>query len=104
TTYNDADQPVTTTTTLQQVTRTLITHYDELGRKTGTWDSVNDVRRSLRKRSLPTSDPYASGVTVAGTSRMCPGRTETANGHGCHGGVHRQPPTLRCLEQSGRAR
>ncbi|MFE7358786.1 hypothetical protein ACFU8Q_38305 [Streptomyces sp. NPDC057543] len=37
TTYNDVDQPLTVTTTLNGISRSLITDYDELGRKTGTW-------------------------------------------------------------------
>jgi len=49
TTYNDADQPLTTTTTLAGVSRTLITDYDELGRRTGTWDGTQDSTHQLTK-------------------------------------------------------
>ncbi|MFD3505386.1 RHS repeat-associated core domain-containing protein [Streptomyces sp. NPDC058678] len=49
TTYNDADQPLTVTTTLNGASRTLITEYDELGRKTGTWDGVKDDTHRLTK-------------------------------------------------------
>ncbi|MFF7290216.1 RHS repeat-associated core domain-containing protein [Streptomyces griseorubiginosus] len=50
TTYNDADQPLTVTSnTLEGVSRTLITEYDELGRKTGTWDGVKDDAHRLTK-------------------------------------------------------
>ncbi|MFJ1652578.1 RHS repeat domain-containing protein [Streptomyces sp. NPDC088337] len=62
TTYNDADQPVTTTTTLNKVTRTLITDYDELGRKTGTWDGVQDNAHQLTKF---TYDSLAKGQLTA---------------------------------------
>ncbi|MGY3062538.1 RHS repeat-associated protein [Streptomyces sp. TE3672] len=62
TTYNEADQPVTTATTLNQVTRTLITDYDELGRKLGTWDGVKDNAHQLTKF---TYDSLAKGQVTA---------------------------------------
>ncbi|MFI1509440.1 RHS repeat-associated core domain-containing protein [Streptomyces sp. NPDC020597] len=62
TAYNDADQPVATTTTLLQTTRTLITDYDELGRKTGTWDGVKDNAHQLTKF---TYDSLAKGQVTA---------------------------------------
>ncbi|WP_260848864.1 RHS repeat-associated core domain-containing protein [Streptomyces sp. SLBN-118] len=62
TTYNDADQPVTTTTTLEQITRTLITDYDELGRKIGTWDGAKDNAHQLTKF---TYDSLAKGQVTA---------------------------------------
>ncbi|MEU9398279.1 polymorphic toxin type 44 domain-containing protein [Streptomyces sp. NPDC048242] len=62
TTYNDADQPVTVTTTLNGVSRTLITDYDELGRKTGTWDGVQDNAHQLTKF---TYDSLAKGQQTA---------------------------------------
>ncbi|MFF4093256.1 RHS repeat-associated core domain-containing protein [Streptomyces sp. NPDC001834] len=62
TAYNDADQPVTTTTVLGEVTRTLITDYDELGRKTGTWDGVKDNAHQLTKF---TYDSLAKGQVTA---------------------------------------
>ncbi|MET7486612.1 RHS repeat-associated core domain-containing protein [Streptomyces sp. NPDC005538] len=48
-TYNDADQPLTVTSTLNGAPRTLITEYDELGRKTGTWDGTKDDAHRLTK-------------------------------------------------------
>ncbi|MFI5824908.1 RHS repeat-associated core domain-containing protein [Streptomyces rishiriensis] len=71
TTYNEADQPVTTTTTLEQATRTLITDYDELGRKTGTWDGVQDNAHQLTKftyDSLAKGQPTAAIRYVGGTT------------------------------------
>lgn len=62
TSYNDADQPVTTTTTLNEITHTLITDYDELGRKTGTWNGVKDNAHQLTKF---TYDSLAKGQVTA---------------------------------------
>ncbi|MFD7286092.1 RHS repeat domain-containing protein [Streptomyces sp. NPDC059863] len=62
TAYNDADQPVSTTATLDKVSRTLITDYDELGRKTGTWDGVKDNAHQLTKF---TYDTLAKGQVTA---------------------------------------
>ncbi|WP_234330285.1 RHS repeat domain-containing protein [Streptomyces acidiscabies] len=62
TTYNDADQPLTTTTTLAGVSRTLITDYDELGRRTGTWDGTQDSTHQLTKY---TYDSLAKGLPTA---------------------------------------
>ncbi|MEV6949363.1 RHS repeat-associated core domain-containing protein [Streptomyces sp. NPDC051172] len=71
TTYNDADQPLTVTSTLNGTTRTLITDYDELGRKTGTWDGVEDDAHRLTKftyDSLAKGQPTASIRYVGGTT------------------------------------
>jgi RHS repeat-associated protein len=71
TTYNDADQPLTVTTSLNGVSRTLITDYDELGRKTGTWDGVKDNAHQLTKftyDSLAKGKPTASIRYVGGTT------------------------------------
>jgi hypothetical protein len=56
------DQPATATTTLDQVTRTLITDYDELGRTIGTWDGVKDNAHQLTKF---TYDSLAKGQPTA---------------------------------------
>ncbi|MFI8888239.1 RHS repeat-associated core domain-containing protein [Streptomyces sp. NPDC053813] len=71
TTYNDADQPLTVATTLNGVSRTLITDYDELGRNTGTWDGVKDNAHQLTKftyDSLAKGKPTASIRYVGGTT------------------------------------
>jgi RHS repeat-associated protein len=71
TTYNDADQPLTVTTTLDGVSRTLITDYDELGRDIGTWDGVKDNAHQLTKftyDSLAKGQPTASIRYVGGTT------------------------------------
>ncbi|MGW9030447.1 RHS repeat-associated core domain-containing protein [Streptomyces sp. NPDC055722] len=71
TTYNDADQPLTVTSTLDGTSRTLITDYDELGRKTGTWDGVEDDAHRLTKftyDSLAKGQPTASIRYVGGTT------------------------------------
>ncbi|MER6976128.1 RHS repeat domain-containing protein [Streptomyces carpinensis] len=71
TTYNDVDQPLTVTTTLNGASRTLITDYDELGRKTGTWDGVKDDAHQLTKftyDSLAKGQPTASIRYVGGTT------------------------------------
>ncbi|MFB6508342.1 MULTISPECIES: RHS repeat-associated core domain-containing protein [unclassified Streptomyces] len=80
TTYNDADQPVTVTTTLNGVSRTLITDYDELGRKTGTWDGVKDSAHQLTKftfDSLAKGQPSASIRYVGGTAGKIYSQTVT---------------------------
>ncbi|MFI2429793.1 RHS repeat-associated core domain-containing protein [Streptomyces sp. NPDC018955] len=71
TTYNDADQPLTVTTTLNGESRTLITDYDDLGRKTGTWDGVKDSAHQLTKftyDSLAKGQPTAAIRYVGGTT------------------------------------
>ncbi|WP_079034595.1 RHS repeat-associated core domain-containing protein [Streptomyces hirsutus] len=71
TTYNDLDLPLTVTTTLNDATRTLITDYDVLGRKTGTWDGVKDNAHQLTKftyDSLAKGQPTASIRYVGGTT------------------------------------
>ncbi|MFE1925965.1 RHS repeat-associated core domain-containing protein [Streptomyces asoensis] len=71
TTYSDADQPLTATTTRDDATRTLITDYDELGRKTGTWDGTKDNAHQLTKftyDSLAKGQPTASIRYVGGTA------------------------------------
>ncbi|WP_438307003.1 RHS repeat domain-containing protein (plasmid) [Streptomyces sp. HUAS TT11] len=71
TTYNDADQPLTSTTTLDKATRTLITDYDELGRKIGTWDGVKDNAHQLTKYTYDTlakGQPTAAIRYVGGTT------------------------------------
>ncbi|MEH0423309.1 RHS repeat-associated core domain-containing protein [Streptomyces sp. B21-083] len=71
TTYNDVDQPLTATTTLDGVSRTLITDYDELGRKIGTWDGAKDNAHQLTKftyDSLAKGQPTASIRYVGGTA------------------------------------
>ncbi|MFF3412596.1 RHS repeat-associated core domain-containing protein [Streptomyces sp. NPDC002742] len=62
TTYNDVDQPLTATTTLDGVSRTLITDYDELNRKIGTWDGTKDNAHQLTKF---TYDSQAKGQLTA---------------------------------------
>ncbi|MFG2387033.1 RHS repeat domain-containing protein [Streptomyces avermitilis] len=71
TTYNDLDQPLTVTSTLDKVSRTLITAYDSLGRKTGTWDGVQDNTHQLTKftyDSLAKGQPTAVIRYVGGTT------------------------------------
>ncbi len=71
TTYNDLDQPLTVTTTLNGATRTLITDYDELGRKIGTWDGVKDNAHQLTKFTYDSpakGQPTASIRYVGGTT------------------------------------
>ncbi|MFF1967082.1 RHS repeat-associated core domain-containing protein [Streptomyces sp. NPDC058232] len=71
TTYNDVDQPLTVTSSLSGVSRTLLTDYDELGRKTGTWDGVKDNAHQLTKftyDSLAKGMPTASIRYVGGTT------------------------------------
>ncbi|MFF7889555.1 RHS repeat-associated core domain-containing protein [Streptomyces sp. NPDC020794] len=71
TTYNDADQPLTTTTTLDKATRTLITDYDALGRTIGTWDGAEDNAHQLTKftyDSLAKGQPTAAIRYVGGTT------------------------------------
>ncbi|MGW7170908.1 RHS repeat domain-containing protein [Streptomyces sp. NPDC054884] len=71
TTYNDADQPLTVTTTLNGVSRTLITDYDVLNRTIGTWDGVKDDAHQLTKftyDSLAKGQPTASIRYVGGTT------------------------------------
>lgn len=71
TTYNDADQPLTVTTTLNGASRTLITDYDELGRTTGTWDGVKDNAHQLTKFTFDSQakgQPTASIRYVGGTT------------------------------------
>ncbi|MFD4943091.1 RHS repeat domain-containing protein [Streptomyces sp. NPDC058409] len=71
TTYNDVDQPLTVTTTLNGISRTLITDYDELGRKIGTWDGAKDNAHQLTKftyDSLAKGQPTASIRYVGGTT------------------------------------
>lgn len=79
-TYNDADQLVTVTTTLNGASRTLITDYDELGRKTGTWDGVKDSAHQLTKftfDSLAKGQPSASIRYVGGTAGKIYSQTVT---------------------------
>ncbi|MDQ0904037.1 YD repeat-containing protein [Streptomyces canus] len=71
TTYNDADQPLTATSTLNGVSRTLISDYDELGRKIGTWDGTKDNAHQLTKftyDSLAKGQPTAAIRYVGGTA------------------------------------
>ncbi|WP_285565235.1 RHS repeat-associated core domain-containing protein [Streptomyces sp. RTGN2] len=71
TTYNDGDQPLTVTTTRNGVSRTLITDYDELSRKTGTWDGLKDNAHQLTKftyDSLAKGQPTAAIRYVGGTT------------------------------------
>lgn len=71
TTYNDLDQPLTVTTTLDGASRTLITDYDDLGRKIGTWDGVKDNAHQLTKftyDSLAKGKPTAAIRYVGGTT------------------------------------
>ncbi|MGV9557436.1 RHS repeat domain-containing protein [Streptomyces sp. NPDC003522] len=71
TAYNDLDQPISATSLLNGVSRTLITDYDELGRKVGTWDGVQDDAHRLTKftfdtlaKGLPTASiRYVGGTT-----------------------------------------
>ncbi|MFJ8051407.1 RHS repeat domain-containing protein [Streptomyces luteogriseus] len=71
TTYNDADQPLTATTTLDDASRTLINDYDELGRPIGTWDGTKDNAHQLTKftyDSLAKGQPTAAIRYVGGTT------------------------------------
>ncbi|SHI22284.1 RHS repeat-associated core domain-containing protein [Streptomyces sp. 3214.6] len=71
TAYNDADQPLTVTTTLNGVSRTLITDYDVLNRKIGTWDGAKDDAHQLTKFTYDTlakGQPTASIRYVGGTT------------------------------------
>ncbi|MDQ1042011.1 RHS repeat domain-containing protein [Streptomyces sp. V4I2] len=71
TTYNDVDQPTTVTSNLNGVSRTVITDYDGLGRKIGTWDGVKDDAHQLTKftyDSLAKGLPTASIRYVGGTT------------------------------------
>ncbi|MGW0998323.1 RHS repeat-associated core domain-containing protein [Streptomyces sp. NPDC002523] len=71
TTYNDVDQPLTVTSTLDGASQTLITDYDELGRKIGTWDGVKDNAHQLTKFTFDTlakGQPTASIRYVGGTT------------------------------------
>ncbi|WP_245607854.1 RHS repeat-associated core domain-containing protein [Streptomyces hokutonensis] len=71
TTYNDADQPLTVTATLDGTSRTLITDYDELGREIGTWDGAKDNAHQLTKftyDSLAKVQPTAAIRYVGGTT------------------------------------
>ncbi|WTL80298.1 RHS repeat-associated core domain-containing protein [Streptomyces sp. NBC_01518] len=62
-TYDDADEPLTSTVKLKDGTsKTLITEYDELGRKTGTWDGAKDSAHQLTKF---TYDTVAKGQLTA---------------------------------------
>ncbi|MEV7339461.1 RHS repeat-associated core domain-containing protein [Streptomyces sp. NPDC093544] len=63
-TYNDVDQPLTVISTLNGVSRTLITEYDELGRKTGTWDGTKDDTHRLTKFTYD-SLPLGKGQLTA---------------------------------------
>nr|BBJ56315.1 hypothetical protein SAVMC3_89440 [Streptomyces avermitilis] len=62
TTYDDNDRPLTVTTTVDGVAKTLITGYDELGRRTGTWEDVKDGAHQLSKF---TYDSLAKGLPTA---------------------------------------
>lgn len=62
TAYNDTDQPISTTSQVNGVSRTLITDYDELGRKVGTWDGVKDDAHRLTKFTF---DSLAKGLPTA---------------------------------------
>ncbi|MEU3208087.1 RHS repeat-associated core domain-containing protein [Streptomyces cyaneofuscatus] len=80
TTHNDADQPRTVTTTLDGESRTLIADYDELGRKTGTWDGLKDNAHQLTKftyDSLAKGQPTASIRYVGGTTGKIYSRVAT---------------------------
>ncbi|WP_426570362.1 RHS repeat-associated core domain-containing protein [Streptomyces canus] len=71
TTYNDLDQPISTTSILNGASRTLIIDYDELGRKVGTWDGAQDDAHRLTKftyDSLAKGLPTASIRYVGGTT------------------------------------
>ncbi|MQY40934.1 hypothetical protein SRB17_89680 [Streptomyces sp. RB17] len=61
-TYDDADQPLTATVTKDGTPRTLISDYDELGRKIGTWDGIKDDAHQLTKY---TYDSVAKGELSA---------------------------------------
>jgi RHS repeat-associated protein len=70
-TYNDADQVTSTSTTTDGKTQTLITDYDELGRKKGTWDGTQDDAHQLTKFTYDTiakGRPTASIRYVGGTT------------------------------------
>lgn len=71
TVYNDADPPLTVTSTLKNVSRTLITDYDELGRKIGTSDGTQDTAHQLTKFTYDTlakGQPTAAIRYVGGTT------------------------------------
>ncbi|WP_427923935.1 polymorphic toxin-type HINT domain-containing protein [Streptomyces sp. cg40] len=61
-TYDDADQPLTATVTKDGTSRTLISDYDTLGRKIGTWDGTKDDAHQLTKF---TYDSVAKGQLSA---------------------------------------
>ncbi|MER7181519.1 polymorphic toxin-type HINT domain-containing protein [Streptomyces hyaluromycini] len=61
-TYDDADQPLTATVTKDGKSRTLISDYDLLGRKIGTWDGTKDDAHQLTKF---TYDSVAKGQLSA---------------------------------------
>ncbi|MYT68363.1 MULTISPECIES: RHS repeat-associated core domain-containing protein [unclassified Streptomyces] len=70
-TYDDVDQRLTATTALNGASRTLITAYDELGRKSGTWDGVKDDAHQLTKFTYDTlakGQPTAAVRYVGGTN------------------------------------
>lgn len=70
-TYDDADQPLTATVTKDGKSRTLISDYDVLGRKIGTWDGTKDDAHQLTKFTYDTAakgQPYASIRYVGGTT------------------------------------
>ncbi|MFB7248920.1 hypothetical protein CW362_31540 [Streptomyces populi] len=62
TTYDDNNRPLTVTATVDGVAKTLITGYDELGRKTGSWEDVKDSAHQLTKF---TYDSLAKGLPTA---------------------------------------
>ncbi|MCX4919894.1 RHS repeat-associated core domain-containing protein [Streptomyces sp. NBC_00687] len=72
TTYDDADQLQTASYKLKDGTlKTLINEYDNLGRKTGTWDGVKDNAHQLTKFTYDTlakGQPTASIRYIGGTT------------------------------------
>jgi RHS repeat-associated protein len=62
TTYDDADQVLTATTTINGQSKTIISDYDTLGRKTGTWDGTKDDAHQLTKYTF---DSLANGKLTA---------------------------------------
>ncbi|WP_435191946.1 RHS repeat-associated core domain-containing protein [Streptomyces sp. bgisy126] len=70
-TYNDADQVLTTTATVDGQAKTLIREYDVMGREIGTWEDVKDNAHQLTKNTYDTvakGKPTASIRYVGGTT------------------------------------
>ncbi|WTI72489.1 polymorphic toxin-type HINT domain-containing protein [Streptomyces sp. NBC_00728] len=81
--YDDADQPLTATVTKDGTSRTLISDYDVLGRKIGTWDGTKDDAHQLTKFTYDSvanakGQPASSIRYVGGTTGRVYATTVTA--------------------------